>query len=161
MGFFIWVQDSVLGTWIRESDWAIFAILIAHTLSMAFLAGAALLVVLRALGIAPTASLALFVRFAPVMIIGLVVAILSGVLLVIGYPAKALTNPFFYVKLTMLVIAWRMTQTLLRRFVAADPGGSSVATKTKALAIASAVSWFAVITVGKFLAYTNTLLLVY
>jgi len=161
MGFFLWVQDSALGTWIRESDWAIFAILIAHTLSMAFLAGTGFTVVLRALGIAPNISFALLTRFAPVMTIGLIVAILSGVLLVIGYPAKALTNPLFYVKLGMLVVAWRVSQALLRRFAAVDPSDSSVATKTKAIAIASLVLWLAVIIAGKFLAYTNTLLLVY
>jgi hypothetical protein len=160
MEFFLWIQDSALGTWIRESDWAIFAILIIHTLSMAFLAGTAFTVVLRALGIAPNVSPALLVRFAPVMAIGLVVAILSGVLLVIGYPAKALTNPLFYVKLLLLVIAWRVTQSLLRRFVAA-PLNTAAVNGAKAMAIASLVLWLTVIVAGKFLAYTNTMLLVY
>jgi uncharacterized membrane-anchored protein len=61
----------------------------------------------------------------------------------------------------MLVVAWRVTQVLLRRFLDVDPSDRSLATKTKTTAVAALVLWVAVIIAGKFLAYTNTELLVY
>jgi hypothetical protein len=158
MVFLIWIQDAAFSTWIRESDWAIFAILIVHTLGMAFLAGTGITVVIRVLGVAPGVPIMLLARLMPVMAIGLVTAILSGILLVLGYPAKALTNPLFYIKLTMLVAAWVVSRSLFRQFVAA---ADVVSAKTKRLAVGSLLLWLFVIVAGKFLAYTNTLLLVY
>jgi hypothetical protein len=151
MAFLIWLQDSAFSTWLRESDWAIFAVLILHTIGMAFLTGAGIVVALRMLGIAPQVPLPLLPRFTPVMMIGLIVAILSGVLLVMSYPAKALTNPLFYIKLLVLVAAVFATRALLAK------GSSS----SKRLAFLSIALWVIAIIAGKFLAYTNTLLLVY
>jgi hypothetical protein len=162
MSFLAWLQDTAFSTWIRESDWAIFAFLILHTLGMAFLTGTALTVVLRVHGIAPGIPLSLLSRFVPVMFYGLIVAILSGILLVIGYPAKALTNPLFYVKLTMLVAAWWMIRTLLTRVTDnSRQQADQIPSAAKRLAILSLLLWLAVIVSGKLLAYTHTMLLVY
>jgi hypothetical protein len=161
MGFLTWLQDTVFSTWIRESDWAIFAFLIVHTLGMAFLTGTGITVALRVLGIAPRVPASLLVRFVPVMVIGLFAAVLSGLLLVIGYPAKALTNPLFYVKLAMLVAGWLLTRALLQRVADGQCVIGDVSSTTKVLAILSILLWPAVIASGKLLAYTHSMLLVY
>jgi hypothetical protein len=151
MAFLIWLQDSAFSIWLRESDWAIFAVLISHTVGMAFVAGVGIVIALRILGVAAQVPLSLLSRFAPVMKIGLSTAILSGVLLVMSYPAKALTNPLFYIKLLVLVVAVLTTRALLAK-------GTSLAKK---LALLSIALWVVAIAAGKFLAYTNTMLLVY
>src|SRR5262245_45758910 len=95
------IEASGLSTWIRESP-AIYAfpgILVVHTVGMALAAGSAAAIGLRLLGVArqiPIASLHELVRVAWV---GLGLNVLSGILLVIAYPTKALTNPIFYLKL--------------------------------------------------------------
>ena len=99
MEILAWIQNTTLSTWLRESDWALFALQIIHTIGMAFLVGAAVAISLRILGFASQVALAQFARFIPVMLYGLLAALGSGVLLVLSYPAKALTNPIFYVKL--------------------------------------------------------------
>lgn len=149
----LWLQDLTFSTWLRESDWAIFAVLIVHTIGMAFLVGAGVAVNLRTLGVAHDVPPTSLVRFAPIMRYGLAAAFVSGVLLVMAYPAKALTNPLFYIKLAVLTAAIMATQNLTKRI--------SVDSKSKALAIACLFLWIVGLVGGKFLAYTHTHLLVY
>ena len=155
MNFLLLIQDSSLSTWIRESDWALFALLIVHTLGMAFLVGTSISMMLRVLGIAAQVPLNLMVRFVPLTTYGLVLAILSGVLLVLSYPAKALTNPVFYFKLVVLAIAFALTRNVMQRAV------QPALDRTKIVAALCLLLWLVGTTAGKFLAYTNTMLLVY
>ncbi len=162
MAFLLWLQDSAFSTWTRESDWALFAFLIVHTIGMGFLVGTGIAVDLRLLGIAPRVPLPALTRFMPIIGYGLIAAIASGILLVISYPAKALTNPLFYIKLAVLTTALLLTRALVRR-VSVDACLDSVAppTRSRVIAIVCLFLWIGGLTAGKFLAYTNKMLLVY
>src|SRR5436309_12171806 len=98
---FSWIETSALSSWIRESPslWAFPFILILHTVGMGFLVGPNVAMDLRILGFAPRIPLSLFEKFFGVMKVAFVINVISGVLLLIAYPTKALTNPLFYVKL--------------------------------------------------------------
>jgi hypothetical protein len=154
-----WVQDSALATWIRESSWALFALLILHTLTMGFLIGTGLAVDGRILGVAKRIPLPAMGRALPVMVWALGFAIVSGVLLLIGYPAKALTNPLFYAKLSILTVALLITRGFARRVF--DPGLVEPPSWAKGAAALSILLWLAGLTAGKFLEYTHKMLLVY
>lgn len=151
------LQDSAFSTWMRESDWAIFAFLIFHTLGMGVLVGTGVIVNLRILGAARELPLSRLARLIPLMWIGLAVAICSGVLLVIGYPAKALTNPWFYVKLTLLASAIALTRLFAKRLF----GDAAAPPWAKVAAFACTLLWLGGLTAGKFLPYTNRVLLLY
>jgi hypothetical protein len=116
------LEASTLSTWIRESD-AIYAfpgILIVHTVGMALAAGGVGAIGLRLLGVArqiPIGSLRELVRVAW---IGLLLNIVSGTLLVVAYPTKALTNPVFYLKLVVIVAAVSVVRHLDRRLLAGE-----------------------------------------
>jgi hypothetical protein len=156
--FFAWLEDSALSTWIRSSPSVVFGfpgILVLHALGMAFLAGASIALSLCTLGLAPGLPTASFRGFVPVLWIALVVNVFSGVLLVIGYPTKALTNPLFYGKLLLIVAGWITMQTLLRRIMQEGPPAAG-----RFLAILNVVCWTGAIAAGRFLAYTHTRLLV-
>jgi hypothetical protein len=162
MNLLLSIQDSLFSTWIRESDWALFSLLIVHTLGMAFLVGTSISMMLRVLGVATQVPLNLMVRFVPLTTCGLVTVILSGVLLVLGYPAKALTNPVFYFKLVVLAIAFALTRHVMQTasFDSNDHVQPTLA-RTKVVAALCFLLWLVGTTAGKFLAYTNTMLLVY
>jgi hypothetical protein len=149
MSALAWLQDTGFSTWLRESDWALFAALILHTIGMGFLVGTAGVIAIQRsswLSFIPTVSLQ---RVSPIVHVALWIAILSGVLLVVSYPAKALTNPLFYLKLVLLAGAWQVTRS-----------GFRVSQSARVAAI-GVVAWIAVLVLGKFLAYTHTELLVY
>jgi len=153
MSALLWLQDLAFSTWLRESDWAIFAVLIAHTIGMAFLVGAGIAVDLRLLGFADSLPSSSLPRLSSIMRCGLIAAVLSGVLLVMAYPAKALTNPLFYVKLVVLTIAFVATERMTNLSLSRRP--------LRAMAISSVILWIVGVVGGKFLAYTHTVLLVY
>ena len=170
---FLSIESSVLSTWIRESD-SLFAfpmILTFHTVAMGFLAGTSLVIALRLLGFARAIPVPALDRFFPILWLSFWVNAVTGVLLLAAYPTKALTNPYFYAKMTIIAAAVTLIPRLRRVVVSGvvtgvvtgdDAGGlgGTVARKTMILAITSVVLWAAAITVGRLLPYTYHRLLV-
>jgi hypothetical protein len=156
--FLAWIEDGTLSNLIRgsESIFAFPAIITLHTIAMGFLAGGSVAIDLRIIGFAPSIPLKPMERFFPLLWLALTLSVVTGILLVIAYPTKALTNPVFYLKLGLVLIAlWlvhRIGATVLR---APDAGHKAVATRGRMLALASLGAWMAVITAGRLLAYTN------
>jgi hypothetical protein len=152
--FFIWLETSALSVWVRESP-SVFAfpiILACHTIGMGFLAGMNAAIALRILGFAPGVPLAAARRVFPVLWAGFWLNAVSGVVLLIGYPTKALTNPVFYFKLLCVALGL-IVQTVIRRRLLEDEQ-SDVPFWGKMFAYASLAVWTAVIFSGRFLAYT-------
>jgi hypothetical protein len=152
-----WVEQSGLATWLRESAWALFALLTVHTLTMGAIVGLALASCARLFGLASAAALPAFARLTPILGWALLAAAVSGLLLVAAYPAKALTNPLFYVKLAMAASAAAIAWTLQRRVFTAK--ASTPPRWAPKLAVLGAALWIATLTAGKFLAYTHKMLL--
>jgi hypothetical protein len=122
---------------------------------MGFLAGANMAVDLRILGFARGVPLSLANKAFPVMWFGLIVNAVSGILLLLGYPTKALTNPVFYVKLGCIA-AGIVLSLWLRAKVIRNPAMDSgwISTGGKLMAVCSLALWIGAITAGRFLAYT-------
>ena len=158
--FLIWLEETRPSTWMRESGGAFFSSLVFHSIGMAFVAGIHVVTDLRILGVAPGVPRSLMRRYLPVLWASLVVVTLSGLALLLAYPAKALTNPVFYFKLAAIVAALWITRALMRG-VLGDSRRDPVPAprKEKVLAAVSLVLWVAVITSGRFLAYTAKVML--
>jgi len=156
--WFLWIESSAFSTWVTESP-SLFAfpgILAAHTIGLGLLAGLNAALDLRLLGVARDIPTHAFTRFLPVMWLGLWVNVLSGIVLLLAYPTKALTNPVFYLKLALIAVALVILRSILRRTATPVPAPGVV----KVLAVASLVSWVGAITAGRLLAYTCTRLTV-
>jgi hypothetical protein len=153
-----WLETTALSVWVRESPslWAFPFILIVHAWGMGFLAGSNAAVDLRILGFAPKVPLPGMTKFYPVMWFGFVINAISGVLLLIGYPTKALTNPVFYVKLGCIAVGMVLMSWLRRNVVLGDTPSS----KGKVLAAVSLLMWALAIVAGRLLAYTCKFLMV-
>ena len=152
--FFIWLETSALSVWVRESP-SVFAfpiILACHTVGMGFLAGMNAAIALRILGFAPGVPLAAARRVFPVLWAGFWLNAASGVVLLVGYPTKALTNPVFYFKLLCVALGLIVQTVIRRRLLEDEP--SDVPFWGKMFACASLAVWTAVIFSGRFLAYT-------
>jgi hypothetical protein len=144
--------------WIRgESMLGFPTILSFHTLGMGFLAGTSAGIDLRLLGVANRVPVSALEKFYPVLWAALAVNFVSGILLLIGYPYKAFTNPLFYVKLTLIAVAVylgvRIRNQVLRQ---PDPDAASVLHRGQLLAATSLACWAGVILAGRLLAYTYT-----
>jgi general stress protein CsbA len=155
---FAWIESSALSEWIRGSECicAFPAIVTLHNIGLAFLAGGGIVIDLRLIGFATDMPLKPMARFLPVLWLAFAVNATTGVLLLIAYPTKALTNPLFYIKLSLVGLAiglvYRIAADILR---APDMDRRPLAGRAKALAMVSLATWVALIAAGRFLAYTH------
>lgn len=145
-------------TTIRELWWVFPTILVFHSLSMGLMAGIGIVSALRALEFARQIPPSMLRKFHPLLWLGLAVASTSGLLLLAGYPAKALTNPLFFIKLLMLAAAIALTLRLTSPTQRPLAQGKSPARLPAMITISL---WFGVIASGRFLAYTHSVLLAY
>lgn len=155
---FSWLEATAWREWIVGST-SLFAfpgILAAHTIGLALLVGLTFAFDLRLLGAAPQVPPQSFTRFLPVMRFGLWLNVATGLALLLAYPTKALTNPVFYLKLTLIAGGLLLLRATLRRV----REGQASAGRTRLLAAVSLVFWAAAIACGRLLAYTCTRLTV-
>jgi hypothetical protein len=159
-----WIEQSSLSIWLRESTsfLAFPAVLILHTVGMAFLFGTSAAISLRILGLGTQIPLRSITRFFPVMWSGLAINVISGIGLLIAFPAKAITNWVFYVKLGFVVLAllnvWALDSQVFR-----DPAidKKPVSVNGKVLAMMSLVFWVGAVITGRLLAYTYVRIMSY
>jgi hypothetical protein len=160
MAFFAWLEETGLSNWMRESTVGFFGALIVHSLAMGLVVGINLMVALRLLGIAPRIPAGLLQKFFPLMWSGVVAIVLSGLLLLLAYPAKALTNWVFYFKLVCVTGGLLLGRYFVRQ-LAKHAMQTAIPLSLKQLAVLSIALWVCGITAGRFLAYTHTVLLAY
>jgi hypothetical protein len=137
-------------------------VLFLHTLGLAMLAGISIAIdiwLLRQRTIGREVRVAGFYR---VMWLGFAVNALSGMALLLAYPAKALTNPVFYIKMLLVVLALVALERIRTQMFAGGRAhaGATITTSVKSLAVLSLVCWAGTIFAGRLLAYTHSILLV-
>ena len=152
-----WIEQTRLSVFVREDFYAYFVLLILHAWGMAFLVGGGVAIALRVLGVASGARLERFAGFIPFMWLGAAMAVVSGLGLLAGYPAKVLTNWIFALKFACLIGAALVVRHLARHYFAAD---YPAPVKGRWLGLLALVLWIAGVACGKLLLYTNTVLLV-
>ena len=152
------IEVTALSLWFRESGLAFFGSLTLHSLAMALVVGINLAIAFRLLGIVPSFALKPLMRFYQMHWIAVILIFLSGLALLLAYPAKALTNPVFYAKFAMLSVGL-MIASKLQNLVRTRSENELNSKTVKLVALTSIVVWVGTITTGRFLAYTNSVLL--
>ncbi|GJM13158.1 MAG: hypothetical protein DHS20C12_15610 [Pseudohongiella sp.] len=141
----------------RESGVAFFTSLTLHSLAMAFVLGINFSVAFRLIGLAPGLEISALSRFYKLHWYAACIIFISGLALLLAYPAKALSNPVFYLKLFALtyglLISARAERTFLNR------PGQAIDPTSRNLAYLSLALWVITLTAGRFLAYTHNTLL--
>ena len=141
-----WIESTAFSDWVRGAPtvFAFPAILSCHTIGMGLAAGINAEIAFRILGVAPNVPIAEMKRFLPIMWFGFWLNFVSGIVLLIAYPTKALTNPDFYLKLLLIACGVWLVGIIRDR----------IETFPKRLAWASIICWGGAITSGRLLAYT-------
>ena len=159
--FLLWLESTSLSTWVREepSIYAFPLILSLHTIGLGFVAGINAMVALRMLGVAGSIPIAELRRFMPVMWASFWLNAVSGVVLLIGYPTKALTNPMFYLKLLLIAGGILLIRYIAPRVFTSDAAGDAAAARMRPMAWAALFCWAGAIATGRLLAYTHSRLM--
>lgn len=158
--FFAAIEQSPFSVWMREDLYAYFVALIFHSIGMALLIGGGIIVSLRIAGVMPGTRLETFRGFFPVMWAGVALAVPSGIALLAGYPAKALTNPDFALKFVCLVGAALLVRFAARQYFPLAERGEALPANARWVGIAALVLWLAGVAAGKLLLHTYSILLV-
>jgi hypothetical protein len=146
-----WLESTQLALWVGQSPsvWSMPTILTLHTTGLALLVGASWVLDLRLLGISRHIPLSAFRWVFPVVAVGLVVNVVTGVMLFIKAATTWGTSIPFLIKM-ILVIASVVTVVPIRAHVLrGDTAGGNV----RFWAIASILAWSAAVTAGRLLAY--------
>jgi len=159
MDFLVAVENTALATWIRESPslLAYVFVLFLHAVGIALVVGFNAAVDLRILGVAPEVPIAPLDRFYPVMVIGFWINAVSGLGLLIASATEMMTNPLFYIKLGLILLAV-INLVILRSQVLRDPyiDKRPLPAKAKVLAATSLLFWTGAITAGRLTAYLGS-----
>ena len=144
------LQDSAFSMWVLGSDsiWSYPTVLTLHTVGLAILVGAALIVDLRVLGVGAAVPLAAVARLYRFVWAGFVVNLASGIVLFVVQAADRAVQPVFYVKLAFIAVAFVLALAVKGSLTAADK-----AARARPLAAISLACWIAAIVAGRLMAY--------
>lgn len=147
-----WLTQTSLSQAIQLNMWAIPSIQTVHILALALLFVSALIVSLRfwGRGIAVEPLHLLSRRFIRLIWLMVVVLAVSGVLLIIAEPHRTLTNPVFYTKIVLLVVALVTTAWLSS---ASRHQVERVSALHRAGAALTVLLWVGIMFAGRFIAY--------
>ena len=149
-----WLESTKLAVWLTESPsvWAFATVLTLHTAGMAVLVGASWVLDMRLLGVNRRIPLSAYSWVFPVVAIGLLVNVVTGVMLFMKSATKWGTAIPFLVKMSF-VIASVATLVPLRSLVLRNEADNEVSGNARLLAVASILAWTGAVTVGRLLAY--------
>ena len=155
MGFFHRLQDSAFTEWFLGSDsiWTYPTVLTLHTVGLAMLVGASVVVSLRVLNVGAEMPL---VRLRPVfrvMAIGFAINLMSGLVLFVSKAADLVVEPIFYLKMISILGALWLGLRLKRRLFGPDEPSPRDVAIGRQMAGASLLLWTAAIVSGRLVAY--------
>jgi len=155
MAFFRSLQDSDFTNWFLGSDsiWTYPTVLTLHTIGMAILVGASIVVHLRVLEVGrgfPIERLRALYKF---IWAGFAINLASGVVLFITEAADRAVDPVFYIKLGSIFLALWLGVLVKRRLIdRADPPRATITT-SRILSVSSLGLWTVAIVAGRLMAY--------
>lgn len=158
MSFFRSLQDSAFTDWFlgSESIWTYPTVLTLHTIGMAILVGASVVVHLRILRVAggiPMHRLRQLYRF---IWIGFTINLTTGLVLFVTQAADRIVDPVFYVKIGSIAVALWFGVVVKRRAIDPREASSAVTRQSRSLAAASLGLWMIAIVAGRLMAYLTS-----
>jgi uncharacterized protein DUF6644 len=153
-----WLDQTAVGSTIRQSLWLFPAIETVHLLGMAALVGTITVLDLRLLGWATPQKRVSEVtaRLLPWAWFGFGVQVVTGVLLFSSEAIKIYGNPAFRLKMLLLLLAGIQAlifQTVVSRKLPAWDDHQSLPLMAKVMGMISILLWVAIVTAGRFIGF--------
>jgi len=150
----LWISDTSLSMWIVTHFWAIPIIQVFHILAIAASFASILMINARMFGIAGSSSMADTAnRYIRVLWWALVVLIISGLLMIAGEPVRELINPFFWIKMVLVVFGILITIWFHKGVLKHVAAGRDIVATDKATAVFLVILWMMIMYCGRFIAY--------
>jgi len=145
-GFAEWLHETALSQTIQKVEWIVPLVQSIHIVMIGIVFVSSLSICLRVLGKSGMDQDfdAVWRRFTPWMRGALVVLLLSGIVLLIGEPARELGATSFWLKMLLIGVAGMLNARL---------GRAPQASAARGQAVALIVVWCAIIFLGRAIAY--------
>lgn len=155
-----WLAATPLSNTIQSISWLVPALQTLHILAIAVVVSSVSILDLRLLDVAgrdqsvrETAA-----RFLPWVWGAVGVLAASGVVLIVGEPARELLNPSFQAKIVTILIVLVLTAVFQRRLKTdpaawLGPEGRGTSIAAKGLGLVSLLLWVAIVVFGRWIAY--------
>src|SRR5262245_48308660 len=155
MAFFRSLQDSAFTNWFLGSDsiWTYPTVLTLHTVGMAMLVGASIVVHLRVLHVGAGFPIERLRTLYNVIWAGFAINLISGVVLFVTEAADRAVDPVFYVKLGSIALALWLGVVVKRRVIDRVDAPLAAPGRTHLLSLGSLGLWTAAIVAGRLMAY--------
>jgi hypothetical protein len=151
------LSGTPMGAWVRNSAWAFPFLQSWHFIGMTMLLGVVGAIDLRVLGVARAVPLAPLHRYLPIAFIGFFINLITGICFFCHDPYVYAYNTSFRIKMLLLVIAG-LNALWFRLGVFLDlerwGPGIEASRLAKIISAVSLVVWLAVITAGRYIAFT-------
>jgi hypothetical protein len=153
-----WLDQTAVGSTIRQSLWLFPAIETVHLLGMAALVGTITVLDLRLLGWAmPQRRVSeVTARLLPWAWLGFGVQVVTGVLLFSSEAVKIYGNPAFRLKMLLLLLAGiqaLLFQTVVSRKLPTWDDRPALPVMAKVMGMISILLWLAIVTAGRFIGF--------
>jgi hypothetical protein len=157
LAFFRWCEDSLLGHWIKYSQWDFAILETFHIIGITVLLGSILLVDLRLLGVGMRRQSAAQVasELMPWTSSALAFLLLTGMPMFLSEAVRLSFNSAFFAKMILLSLALFIHFTIYRK--ATRDGAKEDTGFGKLAAYLSLLSWLGVALAGRAIAYVMTL----
>jgi hypothetical protein len=154
-----WLAKTPLSQTLQDHLWVVPTSQSIHILAVSVVFASACMINLRLLGLGATGRSVwqLTITLVPWMWRGLTVLLLTGLIQILAEPVRQFVTPVFWAKMTMIIIVVTMTALYAKRVHRNSPawdGLSSRPSGARAFAVISTLLWLAIITCGRFIAYT-------
>ena len=139
----------------RESPsiWAFPTVLTLHTMGLAMLVGASWVLDLRLLGVNRSVPLSGYRWVFPVVAIGLLVNVVTGVMLFIKNATVWGTALPFVIKMVLVIVSAATVVPMRSLVLQSGPEQREVGSNARLLALVSIAAWTSAVTAGRLLAY--------
>ena len=157
MGFLLWLQETLLAAWVRESDWGYPIVLTCHAVGMAMVVGPVFAFDLRVLGYAKKIPLDWFGTLFTIAWSGFAINFVSGILLFATNATVFIGKWAFQLKILLIIAAGIATWLLAGRIAAEARRNASVEgspQRHSMTALLSIVFWSGAIVAGRIIAYS-------
>jgi hypothetical protein len=147
--FVDWLAQTPLSLAIQTNEWVIPTVQSIHIVAIGVALGSVFMVTLRVLGwVAPDESLArMNQRFGPWLTWALVILLATGIVMIIGEPARELFTLSFWLKMILIAIGTAIAVVFQRSVRSGREPGN------KPLAFVTLVIWLCIVILGRLIAY--------
>jgi hypothetical protein len=155
--FCVWLDQTPASQVVQTQAWIVPTVQTIHILAIAVVTASALMIDLRLVGIIgrdqPIERVSS--RFFPLIWWVVLVLLATGIVMIVGEPARSLQNPIFQLKMALLIAALTVTYILQR--LSNNKAFADVAKRpplaAQTMAVVSVLLWTGIIFSGRWIAY--------